>query len=64
MQDVTPEELEDLTKVAIPLRITGPLASPSIGVDFEALLKEELEEKLEEKLEDVLKDKLEDLFKR
>ena len=64
MQDVTAEELEDLTKVAIPLRITGPLASPSIGVDFEALLKEEITEELEEKLEDVLKDKLEDLFKR
>ena len=60
MSDVSPEELSDLTKATIPLRITGDLASPSIGVDFEALLRERVQEELEDKL----KDKLEDLFKR
>ena len=58
-QDVTPEELEDLTRAAIPLRITGPLASPKVGIDLEELL----EDRIREELEDKLKDKLEDLFK-
>ncbi len=64
VKDVTPEELADLTKVRIPLRITGPLASPRIGVDLDELLKEAVKEEIEEKLTDELKDKLKDLFKR
>ena len=60
VQDVTSEELEDLTKARIPLRITGSLASPRIGVDLDELLKEQVQEELEDKL----KDKLKDLFKR
>ena len=64
LKDVSPEELADLTKVQIPLRITGPLASPRIGVDLDELLKEAVKEELEEKLTDELKDKLKDLFKR
>jgi AsmA protein len=59
MQDISPEELQDLTRVAIPLRITGPLASPKIGIDLEELL----EDQIREELEDKIKDKLEDLFK-
>ena len=59
MEDVSPEELQDLTRVAIPLRITGPLASPKIGIDLEELL----EDQVREELEDKIKDKLEDLFK-
>ena len=59
MQDVSPEELEDLTRVAIPLRITGPLASPKIGIDLEELL----EDQIREELEDTIKDKLKDLFR-
>ena len=64
VQDVTPEELEDLTRVRIPLRITGTLASPRIGVDLDELLKEQITEELEDKLKDKLEDKLKDLFKR
>ncbi len=64
VKDVTPEELADLTKVQIPLRITGSLASPRVGVDLDELLKEAVKEELEEKLTDELKDKLKDLFKR
>lgn len=60
VDEITPEELEDLTATVIPLKITGPLASPSIAIDFEALLRERVQEELEDKL----KDKLEDLFKR
>jgi AsmA protein len=59
MQDVSPKELEDLTRVAIPLRITGPLASPKIGIDLEELL----EDQIREELEDTIKDKLKDLFR-
>ena len=64
VKEVTAEELADLTKVRIPIRITGPLASPRIGVDLDELLKEAVKEEIEEKLTDELKDKLKDLFKR
>ena len=60
MGDVTPEELEDLTKATIPLRITGPLASPKVSVDLEELLKERVREEVEDRLKDALKD----LFKK
>ena len=60
MQDVTADELDDLTKTAIPLRITGDLASPKIGIDFEELLEDQVREELEKKI----LDKLGDLFRR
>ena len=60
MGDVTAEEIADLTKAEIPLLITGPLASPKIGVDFESLLKQRVQEEVEDKLKDVL----EGLFKK
>ena len=60
MEDVSPEELEDLTKAMIPLRITGQLASPKVSVDLEELLKERVREEVEDKLKDALKD----LFKK
>ena len=60
MQDVTAAELDDLTKAAIPLRITGDLASPKIGIDFEELLEDRVREEIEEKV----LDKLKDLFRR
>ena len=60
MQDVTADELYDLTKAAIPLRITGDLASPKIGIDFEELLQDRVREELEKKV----LDKLGDLFRR
>jgi len=60
MQDVTADELDDLTQAAIPLRITGDLASPSIGIDFEELLEDRVREEIEEKV----LDKLGDLFRR
>ncbi len=54
----TPEELDEFTEAVIPLKITGPLASPSIKPDLEKLL----QEKVEEEIEDLLKDKLKGLF--
>ena len=60
MGDATPEEIDDLTKTVIPLRISGSLAAPKVAPDVEALLRERVEEELKEKLED----KLKDIFKR
>jgi len=54
----TPEEIAAFTKIAIPLKITGPLASPSIKPDVEALLRQRVEDEVKDKL----KDKLKDLF--
>ena len=54
----TPEELEDFTQAEIPLKITGPLADPSIAPDLEALLRQEVQKKVEEELKDRLLDKL------
>jgi len=42
---VTDAELADYTEAVIPLKITGPLASPSIKPDVNALLRKELEKK-------------------
>tara|TARA_R110002096_G_scaffold29497_2_gene88705 strand:- start:10916 stop:12937 length:2022 start_codon:yes stop_codon:yes gene_type:complete len=58
LQDATPEELDEFTEAIIPLKVSGPLASPSVKPDVERLLKE----KVEEELEDLLKDKLKGLF--
>ena len=56
----TAEELEDLTKTVIPVRISGPLADPSIKPDVEGMLKQRLEDEVKDKL----KDKLKGLFDR
>lgn len=54
----TPEEIAAFTKITIPLKITGPLASPSIKPDLESLLRQRVEDEVKDKL----KDKLKDLF--
>ena len=60
MGDATSEEIDDLTKAVIPIRISGSLASPKVAPDVEEMLKEQVEEEIKEKLED----KLKDIFKR
>jgi len=50
----TAEEIEDLTSATIPLRISGLLAEPDIGVDVEALVRG----RVEEEVRDVLLDRL------
>ena len=60
MGDATAEEIDDLTKAVIPLKISGSLASPKVAPDVEELLREQVEEEIKEKLED----KLKDIFKR
>jgi len=60
LQNATEAELDDFTKVVIPLRITGPVAKPKVTPDVEDLLKKRVEEEVKERLED----KLKDLFKK
>jgi AsmA protein len=54
---VTDAELNDYTQAVIPLRISGPLTSPSITPDVNALLRKEIEKRGDE-LKDKLLDKL------
>ncbi len=54
LSDATAEELDEFTEAVIPLKITGPLASPSIKPDFEALL--------QDRIEDEIRDKFKELF--
>lgn len=56
--ELTAEELDDFTEAEIPLKITGPLADPSIAPDIEDMVKEEVKKKVEEELKDRLLDKL------
>ena len=60
--DVTADEIKDMTKTVIPMRITGSLLEPKIAPDFEKLLKDEVKKEVEGKLRDKLKDKLGDLL--
>jgi AsmA protein len=56
LSDATPEELDEFTEAVIPLKISGPLASPSIQPDLEKLLRQRVEDEIKDKLEDKLKD--------
>ena len=58
LEGATQEEIDELTKTVIPLKITGLLASPKVSPDLEELLRQRVEEEVEE----LLKDKLKDLF--
>ena len=57
VRGATDEELNDFTQAVIPLRITGPLASPSVRPDVEAMFKERAKEAVKKKT-DELKGKL------
>lgn len=56
MGGATAEEIDDLTKTVIPLKITGSLASPTVAPDVEELLRQRVEEEIKDKLGDKLKD--------
>jgi AsmA protein len=55
LHDATPEEIEEFTEVEIPLKVSGPLASPKIEPDLEKLLMDRVEEEIKDKLKDKLK---------
>lgn len=56
--EATAEELEDLSKVRVPIRITGPVAAPSVKPDMEKLLRDAAKKEVEGKLKDALQDLL------
>jgi AsmA protein len=43
-------ELSDLTKATIPLRVTGSVTEPEIGVDMEGLVKSRVQDELRDRL--------------
>jgi AsmA protein len=54
-------ELKDFTKTVVPVRISGPLASPKVRPDIEAVFRQQVESAIEEekqKLKDKLKNRL------
>jgi len=58
---MTAAELKDFTKTVVPVRITGPLASPSFRPDIEAVFRQQVEGAIEEekeKLQNRLLDRL------
>ncbi len=50
----TPEELSDLTRAVIPIRVTGPLAEPAFRIDFASLVRERVKEEVRDRLLDRL----------
>ena len=54
LKNVTEEELKDFTRAVIPLKITGPLTSPSVKPNVEALLRQRVEEEVKSRLFDKL----------
>lgn len=63
--EITAEELKDLTEVVIPMRVTGPLTDPSVRPDVQKLVRERAKkevDKAREKVEEKVKDKLKELL--
>ena len=50
MEGVAAEEIEDLTKAVIPLKISGPLTAPKVRPDVEELLRQHVEEEVKDML--------------
>jgi AsmA protein len=53
-QGASNAELDEFTGAVIPLRITGPLSSPSVKPDIANLLKKEIEKEVKKRLTDLL----------
>lgn len=58
LRDATAAELDEFTKAVIPLKITGPLAAPSVRPDLEKLLRKGVEDEIKDRLKDTLRDLL------
>lgn len=57
MPGVSEEELADFTATVVPVRISGPLASPNVRPDIEGVFRQQVEGAIEERKEE-LKDRL------
>lgn len=55
MTGVTEAELNDFTEAVIPLKITGPLTSPSVKPDVERMVRKRVEDELKGRLLDQLR---------
>ena len=53
-QGASDAELDEFTGAVIPLRITGPLSSPSVKPDIGDFLKKEVEKEVKKRLRDIL----------
>ena len=53
MSGITDAELADFTKTVVPVKITGPLSSPSVRPDIEAVFRQQVEGALEEQKEEL-----------
>jgi AsmA protein len=53
MSGVSEAELADFTKTVVPVKITGPLSSPSVRPDIEAVFRQQVEGALEEQKEEL-----------
>jgi AsmA protein len=53
MAGISEAELADFTKTVVPIKITGPLASPSVRPDIEAIFQQQVEGALEEQKEEL-----------
>lgn len=56
-------EPASLKGVTVPVHITGPFASPKVGLDFNSLATERVKEELKTRATDTLKEKLKGLFR-
>jgi AsmA protein len=52
--EISAEELKDFTSAIIPLKISGPLASPSVVVDIDAMIRKEVEKQLEKEADKLI----------
>jgi AsmA protein len=57
MTNMSDAEIADFTAAVVPLKISGPLSSPSFGIDIEGMMRREVERAVE-KEKDRIKDKL------
>ena len=53
MSGITDAELADFTKTVVPVKITGPLSSPSVRPDIEAVFRQQVEGALEEQKDEL-----------
>ena len=54
MGDVSEEELADLTRTVLPVKVSGSLAEPSFGLDVESLAKDRVEDEVRDRLLEML----------
>ena len=62
MAGVSQSEIDDFTKTIVPIRISGPLASPSIRPDIEEVFRQQVEGAIEEETERLRNRLLQDLI--